>query len=44
MANYAGASHASINNILAVLSKAMKYAVDCELITNSPKIGLYKVE
>lgn len=33
-----------INNILAVLSKALKYAVDCELITKSPKIGLYKVE
>jgi integrase len=33
-----------INNILAVLSKPMKYAVDCELISKSPKIGLFKVE
>src|SRR5262249_11722754 len=33
-----------INNILAVLSKALKYAVDCELIAKSPKIGLFKVE
>jgi integrase len=33
-----------INNILAVLSKPLKYAVDVELISNSPKIGLYKVE
>jgi integrase len=33
-----------INNILAVLSKPMKYAVDCELISKCPKIGLYKVE
>ena len=37
-------SEKRINNILAVLSKALKYAVDCELITKSPKIGLYKVE
>ncbi|MBA3397750.1 MAG: site-specific integrase [Deltaproteobacteria bacterium] len=34
----------SINNILAVLSKPLKYAVDCELIAKSPKIGLFKVE
>jgi integrase len=33
-----------INNILAVLSKPLKYAVDVELISKSPKIGLYKVE
>ncbi len=33
-----------INNILAVLSKPLKYAVDCELITRSPKIGMFKVE
>ncbi len=33
-----------INNILAVLSKALKYAVDCELIAKSPKIGLFKIE
>lgn len=37
-------SEKRINNILAVLSKPMKCAVDCELITKSPKIGLYKVE
>jgi integrase len=37
-------SEKRINNILAVLSKPMKYAVDCELISKSPKIGLYKVE
>ncbi|MBX3155532.1 MAG: hypothetical protein KF773_06015 [Deltaproteobacteria bacterium] len=37
-------SEKHINNILAVLSKALKYAVDCELISKSPKIGLYKVE
>jgi integrase len=37
-------SEKRINNILAVLSKALKYAVDCELISKSPKIGLYKVE
>lgn len=34
----------SINNILAVLSKPMKYAVDCELIAKAPRIGLFKVE
>lgn len=33
-----------INNILAVLSKPLKYAVDCELISKAPKIGLFKVE
>ncbi len=37
-------SEKRINNILAVLSKPMKYAVDCELIAKSPKVGLYKVE
>ena len=37
-------SEKRINNILAVLSKALKYAVDVELIAKSPKIGLYKVE
>ena len=34
----------SINNILAVLSKPMKYAVDCELIVKAPRIGLFEVE
>jgi hypothetical protein len=33
-----------INNILAVLSKPLKYAVDCELIEKSPKIGMFKTE
>ena len=33
-----------INNVLAVLSKAMKYALDVELISKAPKVGLYKVE
>ncbi|CAN5881360.1 hypothetical protein BH11MYX3_BH11MYX3_26510 [soil metagenome] len=37
-------SEKRINNILSVLSKPLKYAVDCELISKSPKIGLYKVE
>jgi integrase len=39
-----GLSDKSINNILAVFSKAMKYAVDCEIIAKAPKIGLFKVE
>jgi hypothetical protein len=29
---------------LAVLSKPLKYAVDCELIAKAPKIGMFKVE
>jgi hypothetical protein len=33
-----------INSILVVLSKSLRYALDCELITKVPKIGLYKVE
>ena len=33
-----------INNILAVLSKPLKYAVDCELIAKAPRIGMFKVE
>jgi integrase len=39
-----GLSEKRINNILAVLSKPLKYAVDCELIARSPKIGMFKVE
>ncbi len=39
-----GLSDKRINNILAVLSKPMKYAVDCEIIAKAPKIGLVKVE
>ncbi len=37
-------SEKRINNILVVLSKALRYAHDCELIERVPKIGLYKVE
>jgi hypothetical protein len=33
-----------INNVFAVLSKPLKYAVDCELIEKSPKIGMFKTE
>lgn len=33
-----------INNILAVLSKPLRYAVECELIAKAPKIGLFKIE
>jgi len=39
-----GLSDKRINNILAVLSKPLKYAVDCEVIAKAPKIGLFKVE
>ena len=37
-------SDKTINNILAVLSKPLKYAVDCEVIAKAPKIGLFKIE
>ena len=33
-----------INNILAVLSKPLKYAVDSEVIAKAPRIGMFKVE
>jgi integrase len=33
-----------INNILAVLSKALRYAADCELIAKAPKISMFKIE
>ena len=33
-----------INNILCVLSKALRYAFDAELIDHVPRIGLHKVE
>jgi integrase len=33
-----------INNILAVLSKALKYAVDAEVLAKAPKIGMFKIE
>ena len=34
----------TINNILGVLSKPLRYAVDVEVISHMPKIGLLKVE
>lgn len=33
-----------INNILAVLSKPLRYAVEAEVISKAPKVGLLKVE
>src|SRR5690349_21814581 len=33
-----------INNILVVLSKALKYAEDVELIARAPKIGIFRTE
>jgi hypothetical protein len=37
-------SEKRINNILAVLSKPLNYAADCELIAKAPRIGMFKVE
>jgi len=37
-------SEKRINNILAVLSKPLKYAVECEVILKAPRIGLFKIE
>jgi len=34
----------TINNILGVLSKPLRYALDVEVISHAPKIGLLKVE
>ena len=39
-----GLGEKRINNILAVLSKPLRYAVDSELIAKAPKIGLFKIE
>jgi len=39
-----GLSKKTINKILCVLSKPLKYAADCEIIARSPKVGLFKVE
>lgn len=39
-----GLGEKRINNILVVLSKALRYALDCELIAKVPKIGLFEVE
>ena len=33
-----------INNILAVLSKALRYAVEVEVLGQAPRVGLFKVE
>jgi integrase len=33
-----------INNIVAVLSKALRYAVDCDVLAKAPKIGMFKIE
>jgi integrase len=39
-----GLSEKRINNILAVLSKPLKYAADVEVIAKAPRIGMFKVE
>jgi len=39
-----GKSEKRINNIMAVLSKPLHYAVDAEVIAKAPKVGMYKVE
>lgn len=39
-----GRSDKTINNVLAVLSKALKYAADVDLITKAPRVGLLKTE
>ena len=33
-----------INNVLAVLSKALRYALDVEILEKMPRIGSYKIE
>jgi integrase len=37
-------SEKRINNVLAVLSKPLKYAVECEVIAKAPRIGMFKCE
>ncbi len=39
-----GLSPKRINNVLAVLSKPLKYAADVDLVARAPKVGLIKVE
>ncbi len=39
-----GLGEKRINNILAVLSKPLHYAVDTEVLNRAPKLGLFKVE
>ena len=40
----AGKADKTINNILAVLSKALKYAEDVGLVDKAPKVGLLRAE
>jgi integrase len=37
-------SKKTCNNILAVLSKTLRYAADAQVITHAPKVGLFKLE
>jgi integrase len=37
-------SEKRINNILAVLSKPLRYAAECNLIAKVPRMGMFKVE
>jgi integrase len=37
-------SEKRINNILAVLSKPLRYAAECNLIARVPRMGMFKVE
>lgn len=39
-----GLSEKSINNVLTVVSKPLRYAADVEIIQRAPKVGLFKVE
>src|SRR5579859_7576619 len=40
----AGLSEKRINNILAVLSKALHYAEEARVIDRAPKVGLFRIE
>jgi hypothetical protein len=37
-------SDKTVNNVLAVLSKPLRYAAEVQVIARSPKVGLFKVE
>jgi integrase len=37
-------SKKTCNNILAVLSKCLRYAADAQVIAHAPKVGLFKIE
>ena len=39
-----GLARKSVNNVLCVLSKTLRYAVDVELIEQAPKLGLLNCE